>query len=146
MSNNVLCYLILLLKLSSSLMVRLHNFTFLSISILDLIIKSFFLYLPFNTLVTVELPISSKSAISLFDAYVYFLRLLMYSFLISDIWYSFKLCIPFYFIHFYFSDFFNDLWTCEDSILSSSVVWQIYNFLYNINKDISRKGFYNIES
>ncbi len=66
-------------------MVRLHNFTFLSISILDLIMKSFFLYLPFNTLVTVELPISSKSAISLFDAYVYFLRLLMYSFLISVI-------------------------------------------------------------
>jgi hypothetical protein len=87
--------------------VRLHNFTFLSISILNLIMKSFSLYLPLNTLVTVDLPISSKSAISLFSTSVYFLRFLMYSFLISDI--LFRFCVPFYFIYFYFSDFFNYL-------------------------------------
>jgi len=87
--------------------VRLHNFTFLSISILNLIMKSFSLYLPLNTLVTVNLPISSKSAISLFSISVYFLRFLIYSFLISDI--LFRFCVPFYFTHFYFSDFFNYL-------------------------------------
>ena len=87
--------------------VSLHNFTFLSISILNLIMKSFSLYLPLNTLVTVDLPISSKSAISLFGTSVYFLRFLMYSFLISDI--LFRFCVPFYSIHFYFSDFFNYL-------------------------------------
>jgi len=52
--------------------------------------KSFSLYLPLNTLVTVERPISSKSAISLFGVSVYFLRFLMYSFLISDILLDFE--------------------------------------------------------
>ena len=47
--------------------------------------KSFSLYLPFDTLVTVELPISCRLAISLFDKSVTLLRNLMYSFLISDI-------------------------------------------------------------
>ena len=87
--------------------VRLHNFTFFSISVLDLMIKSFslclpvntfvivskigtcvpciLLYLPLNTLVTVELPISSRLAISLFDKSVNLLRNLMNIFLISNI-------------------------------------------------------------
>ena len=52
--------------------VRLQKFTFLSISVLDLMMKSFSLYLPLNTLVTVELPILSKSAsLYLVDLYTF---------------------------------------------------------------------------
>jgi hypothetical protein len=59
----------------------------------------------------------------LFDKSVKLLRNLIYSFPISDI--LFRPYIPFYSFLLYFSDFFNDLWTCEDLTICTTIIFCI---------------------